>query len=309
MLNKGNGRRFHRVDMSARYFITPSSPIRDREIYATGTNYFPKSMLKLIASRKTMALISIQKIQQNKILLNNIFSEIIDCIDFFGKCLKDITSGKNPKHDLTYWIKVKDQQKGFKQAEPLEANSPKTFGYIKLIEQKYLTFLNAMIQSIDASSHTHFYVKGRLPSGFKVEELLVEFQNPKLQKIPLVQALLHTTELMETYLEIYHQINDDNYLKQFPKEWPYKQVNISAGGIAVFMNKGFELYSRVDVYLYFEDNNKLLFFDGTVVGYRTVEGYQERIAINFEFPNGHNQMYLQQEIQKCEIEECMNIPL
>ena len=32
MLNKGNGRRFHRVDMPVRYFITPSSPIKDREI-------------------------------------------------------------------------------------------------------------------------------------------------------------------------------------------------------------------------------------------------------------------------------------
>ncbi len=31
----------------------------------------------------------------------------------------------------------------------------------------------------------------------------------------------------------------------------------------------------------------------------------ERIAINFEFPNGNDQNFLQQEIQKQEVKECM----
>ncbi len=309
MLNRGNGRRFHRVDMPVRYFIVPSSPIRDREIYATGTNYFPESTLKLIEAKKALTLQAIGKIQASEKLLRNIFEEMIEYIEFFGDCLKDITNGKNPKSDLTYWIKVKDRQKGFKEAQFLEESSPKTFGYIKLIEEKYLTFLNAMIQSIDASTPSHFFVSGRLPSGFKIEEVLVTFQNPKLKKIPLIQALLNLTEFMETYLAVYRRINDDNYLKQFPKEWPYKLSNVSAGGLAVFMNKGFKLYSKVDAFLYFEAENKLLSFDGTIVGFRTVEGHQERIAINFEFPNGHDQKFLQLEIQKHEVEECMHIPL
>ncbi|VAW47305.1 hypothetical protein MNBD_GAMMA04-539 [hydrothermal vent metagenome] len=309
MLNKGNGRRFHRVDMPARYFITPSSPIRDREIYATGTNYFPKNTIKLIETKKNLILQSVQKIQTSDHLLKAIFSEMIEVIEFFGNCLKAITNGKSPKSDLNYWIQVKSRQEGFKQVAPLEKTSPKTFNYIKAIEQKYLIYFNRMIESIERSTPSHFFVQGKLPSAFKLDELLVNFQNPKLQKIPLIQALLHVSEFMESYLAVYQRINDDNYLKQFPKEWPFEAANISAGGIAVVMSKGFALYSRVDAYLYFEAENKLLSFDGTIVGFRSAEDYQERIAINFEFPNGHHQKFLQQEIQKHEIEECMDLPL
>lgn len=309
MLNKGNGRRFHRVDMPIRYFITPSSPIRDREIYATGANYFPESTLKLIETKKNLILHSIQKIQTNDLALKIIFTEIIESIDFFGNCLKDITNGKSPKSDLNYWIQLKESQKGFKHFASLEKTSPKTFQYLKSIEQKYLTYLEYLIESIEKSDPSHFFIRGRLPTGFKIDELLLTFQNPKLKKIPLIQSFLHLTEFMETYLKVFQRINDDNYLKQFPKEWPIKESNVSAGGLAVFMSKGFRLYTKVDAFLYFEPENKLLSFDGTVVGFRSVKNFQERIAINFEFPSGHDQMFLQQEIQKHEVEECMDLPL
>jgi len=309
MLNKGNGRRFHRVDMPIRYFITPSSPIRDREIYATGANYFPESTLKLIETKKNLILHSIQKIQTNDLALKTIFTEMMEGLEFFGNCLKDITNGKSPKSDLNYWIQLKESQKGFKHIAPLEKTSPKTFHYIKMIEQKYLTYLEYLVESIENSSPSHFFIRGRLPSGFKIDELLLTFENPKLKKVPLIQSFLHLMEFMETYLTVFQRINDDNYLKQFPKEWPIKESNVSAGGLAVFMSKGFRLYSKVDAFLYFEAENKLLSFDGTVVGFRTVKNYQERIAINFEFPSGHDQMFLQQEIQKHEVEECMDLPL
>ena len=309
MLNKGNGRRFHRVDMPVRYFICPSSPIRDREIYATGTNYFPENTLKLIETKKNLILQSVQKIQTGDHLLKTMFTEMIEVIEFFGDCLKAITNGKSPKSDLNYWVQLKSRQEGFKQAAPLEKTSPKTFSYIKTIEQKYLTYFNRMVESIEQSTPSHFFVQGGLPTGFKIDELLLTFRNPKLQKIPLIQTLLHVSEFMETYLAVYQRINDDNYLKQFPKEWDFKEANVSAGGLAVFMSKGFKLYSKVDAFLYFETENKLLSFDGTVVGFRSAQDYQERIAINFEFPNGHDQKFLQQEIQKHEVEECMDLPL
>ncbi len=309
MLNKGNGRRFHRVDMPIRYFITPSSPIRDREIYATGANYFPESTLKLIDTKKSLILRAIEKIQTNDTALKRMFAEIMESIEFFGNCLKDITLGKSPKSDLQYWIQLKEHQKGFKHIEVLEKSSPKTFYYIKMIEQKYLTYLDYLVESIENSTPSHFFIRGRLPSGFKIDELLLTFQNPKLKKVPLIQCFLHLTEFMETYLNVFQRINDDNYLKQFPREWPIQEANVSAGGLAVCMSKGFQLYSKVDAFIYFDSENKLLSFNGSIVGFRTVKEYQERIAINFEFPNGHDQIFLQQEIQKHEVEECMNIPL
>ena len=305
---KGNARRFHRVDMPVRYFIVPRSPIRDREIYATGADYFPASLLSRIEANKDMTMQFVNRIQDQNALLTEIFEEIIQFIEFFGECARSISSGQNPRQDPSYWMRVKEHQQGFKQAIRIKASSPKTFQYLQMIEDKYLTFLNRIVESIDKSTPIHFYVSGHLPVGFKVDEMVSVFQAPKFEKIPLIQAILYLSKFMDAYLEIYRQINDDNYLKQFPLEWALKQVNASASGLAVHMDKLYELYSRVDVFLYFEEQDRVLPFEGTVVDIRTDESKQmERIAINFEFPNGRDQDFLQQEIQKQEIKECMNI--
>jgi len=98
--------------MPIRYFITPSSPIRDREIYATGANYFPESTLKLIETKKNLILIAIEKTQTSDPLLKTIFIEMIEGVEFFGNCLKDISNGKSPKSDLTYWVQLKNVKQG-----------------------------------------------------------------------------------------------------------------------------------------------------------------------------------------------------
>lgn len=308
--SKGNGRRFHRVNMPMRYFIVPSSPIENREIYATGADYFPKSLLNSVEAKKNQTLHAVDRIQEQTELLKEIFSEIIDFIEFFGGCAQAVAQGRSPKLDANYWMRVKEHQKGFQKAVRIKASSPKTYQYLQLIEEKYLTFLNRIVYSIDHSTPTHFQVEGPLPYGFKVDEIISTFQGEKFKRIPLIQAIVSLAEFMDTYLEVYRQINDDNSLKQFPQEWPQKIVNISASGIAVMLKKRFDLYSRVDVYLYFPEQNKVLEFDGNIVDIRTDDDlYEERIAINFEFPDGQDQDFLQLEIQKQEVKECMQIAL
>jgi FKBP-type peptidyl-prolyl cis-trans isomerase 2 len=89
-----------------------------------------------------------------------------------------------------------------------------------------------------------------------------------------------------------------------------RTANVSASGIAVQISKSFTMYSRVDVNLYFEQANKVLSFNGSVVDTRTdTENEVERVAINYEFPDGNHQNFIQQEIQKQEVKECMDLAL
>jgi hypothetical protein len=170
--------------------------------------------------------------------------------------------------------------------------------------------LRQLVNSINRSTPKNFFVNSYLPVGFKIDEMMTIFQQPRFAKIPLIQAILHLSEFLEAYLDVHRQINDDNYIKQFPQEWSKKKANVSASGLAVLIQKRFELYSKVEVYLYFDSSNKSIHFSGSVVDLRDDDAsHKERIAINFEFPDGTDQNFLQQEIQKQEVKECMQFVL
>jgi len=307
---KGNSRRFYRIDMPVRYFIVPTSPIKDREIYATGANYFPSSFHTKVAGQKLEAMHWINRIQEHSELLIPVFEEIVDYVEFFGRCALSISEGSSPKSDPGYWMEIKDRLQGFKKAVTLNPSSPKTYQYLQMIEEKYLAFLKHLVNSIDQSTPTKFYVEGHLPLGFKIDEMMSVFSAPKFAKIPLVQTLLHISEYMDSYLETYRLINDDNFLRQHPDDWKQKMANVSASGIAVHLGKRFPQYEKVDVLLYFPEDDRIIEFAGSVVDTRTDEvNHTERVAINFEFPDGNDQDYLQLQIQKQEVKECMNIAL
>lgn len=296
--------------MAVRYYIVPTSPIKDREIYATGANYFPQPIVDMIEKRKNDTIRAVAKIKEQSALVTEIFNDVIQDIEFLGECTKSISEGTSPKSNVSYWLKVNDKLKGFSSIYRIEASSPKTFQYLSLIEEKYLNYLQRLTNSINESTPEHFMVEGLLPVGFKLDEMMSVFEHEKFAKIPLIQAILNLSRFLDAYLDVYRQINDDNYIKQFPQEWPKQSANVSASGIAVLLPKRFEMYARVDVYLYFEEDDKVIKFDGSVVDLRADnDKHRERIAINFEFPDGSDQNYLQQEIQKQEVKECMKFAL
>lgn len=307
---KGNSRRFFRLDMPVRVFLAPMSPIKDREIFATGIDYFPPTIRHLIAKQRTDTMYWVTKIQDQKELVTHLFKEVIESIEFFGNCAQSISQGINPRLDPAYWIQISNKLEGFQTIEALKSSSPKTYNYFKLIEAKYLIFLNSMYESLMKSSPTSFEANDSLPYGFKIDETLETFKNPKFEKIPLVQAINELSAFMDTYMEAYRQINDDNILRNRPQDWKLQQANVSASGLALLLNKRFKPFERVDTYFYFMPQNKVLHFEGTIVDIRSIEDqFKERVAVNFEFPDGNSQGFLQNEIQRFEIEECMSIQL
>lgn len=307
---KGNARRFNRINMPLRYFIVPSSPIRDREIYATGAEYFPTIITDRLQAQKLATKTSVSKVQEQGALITEIFTDIISDIEFFGECCRKISRGESPKSDHRMWNKVSNRLKGFGSIEKIKTSSPKTYQYFAMIEEKYIIHLRSLTFSIQSSTPEEFKVQGHLPIGFEIDKIMTSFKQPKFSKIPLVQALVHLADFLEVYLDVYRNINDDNYLRQYPQEWPMKEANVSASGLAVFLPKRFELYMKLDVYLYLENNGKVLQFDGSVVDRREDNDKGlERVAVNFEFPDGDNQDALQQEIQKQEVKECMKFAL
>ncbi|WP_024850418.1 PilZ domain-containing protein [Hydrogenovibrio kuenenii] len=304
---KHNSRRYFRLDMPVRVFIAPSSPIKDREIYATGIDYFPPTIKKLIAQQKRDTLYWLERVQDQKVLVTELFMEVIACIEFFGQSSEKMSKGINPRLDPPTWLSLEQRKLGFTKINALKDSSPKTYTYFKHIEAKYLVFLKAMVNSIENSTDQHFEAEQHLPYNFKIDEILEHFQKEQFEKIPLVQSIAALCGFMGTYLEAYRQMNDDNVLRTFPEQWPSVQGNISACGLAMLFTKRFKDFERVDVFFYFPEEKRTLKFDGTVVDIRSInDQYKERIAVNFDFPNGKDQDFLQHKIQQFELDECLS---
>ncbi len=305
---RDNTRRFYRIDMPIKTFILPQSPIKDRDIYATGANYFPVSIKQNLIHKKVATQTSLTKLKEHKEIINTVFTEVIEFIEFFSNCIEMITEGKSPKQQASYWLNLPNYQRGFATLKELQKSSSKTYQYVKQIEEKYLVFLNSLINSIENSTPTYFRSDPDLPYGFNIDETIEKLSSPKFEKIPLVQAIKSLSEFLDANTHVYRQINQDNYLKQHPKEWKTSQVNISSGGLSTIFEKNFKLHEKVDIYLYFNEEDKALHFEASVVDIRIID-QTERMSFNFEFPDSHYQNFLQFKIEQFEIQECMNTKL
>lgn len=308
--HKGNSRRFFRIDMPIKIFIIPSSPIQDYEIYASGINYFPGYIEKEIESYSDKTLYWMERIQEHKQVTSSLFHECINDIEFLGHCIRTMTRGLNPRKDPNFMETLNHHLRGFSTIETIHDSAPKTYNYFKMIEEKFMVFMHAVGEAVMNSTPDKFYGDRNLPKKFKSDRIETIFNTEEVEKVPLVQAILNLSRLLDVYAEIYRHINNDNVLRQYPEEWAVHDTNISASGVALYFNKQFKMFEKVDVLIQLPLSKEILFFNGSIVDIRRMDkDNQERVAINFDFPDGRNQNLLQNEIQRYEIEECMSIRL
>lgn len=308
--SKGNSRRFHRVNMQVQCFITPKEPIYQRQIFALGIDYYPESQKIAIAKQRKQVEDLIPMLpKENRQIVNQVFYGVMHHFDLFLEAIINASEGKDPRQHSIHWHTLVQSCNGIKEIDILEKHSPKTYQYLKQVDYKFSPFVSRLVESINASNVNHFSAPQPLPSEtFKLDELTKELENEKYQNIPLAQSIVHLNYLLSLYIGIFENFYNDHFLKDYPKLWPLREANISIGGIALKTDKSYELFSRVNVHLYFETDNVVLKFDGSVVKIEKLPD-GENIAINFELPEASQQEELQQLIYQSEVEETFGIKL
>ena len=300
-----NVRRFFRINMPLRSYVTPRSPITDRDILATGANYYPTSVQNQIHHQRVLVNSALNKVQDSKEKIMAIFGEVLEHFEFYEECLVELSKGYNPKKDPGKIFKLSSHIEGITKLNLLKSSAPKTYAYLKLIEDKYLYFLQRLDEVLNHSSPDTFYAPNPIPVGFKLDEFCEKVSSPEFAKIPLMQAIVQTSHLLTIYTDIFRQLYEDHSLRQHPEHWRQEVSNVSASGLAVNLKKGLKLNERVDVLIHFKDDQRTLIFDGIVVNIQSQPNtFYERVAMNFEFPNGRDQTYLLAQIQKYELQEC-----
>jgi len=308
--NKGNSRRFHRVNLPVQCFITPKEPIYQRQIFALGIDYYPASTQHRIKKQKIELENRLAHLpSENKKIVQQVFYAIEHYFEIFLDAVIYASQGKDPRQQSIHWHSLVKTTQGIQEIEGLSTNSPKTYQYLKQITKKFSTFVAILVNSIERSNINHFSAPQPLPElDFKIDQLCKTLNQPQYHRVALAQSIIHLNHLMDLYIEVFANFYNDHFLKDYPRLWPMRDVNVSIGGIALKSPKSFELFSRVSVHLYFENQDIVLNFDGSVVKVDK-ERDSERIAINFELPESSLQDELQQLIYQHEVEETLAIKL
>ena len=93
---RGNQRRFHRVDMPINIMILPKERPFGQPIFHWGIDYFPPSIEVQIRSSRRLLTIQVDRIQEHKVFLQALFQECVQQIEFLGELIRLIAKGENP---------------------------------------------------------------------------------------------------------------------------------------------------------------------------------------------------------------------
>jgi len=309
---KNEHRRFKRINMPVKVFVTPSSAdlINNKQIFALNIDYFPPSVLDKIKDTTEKMNHWFSLVQEQQEVLEPVFKALVSSVEFLGEQVAEVSKGRSPKVELLDWKAFCDHSAGIKSIKELKKSAPKTHQYLEQMNIKLMAYYGNFQSSIEKSTPKKFYVDDRLSQEFMADSMIAKFDAASFSKIPLVQSLKQLHKLMGHYYAAYDEFIRDYYYRQNPKAWETKQVNISAGGISILMHKRFRQNTRCQVYLYFVDSERLLNVNSSLVRTSTeVAEKKECNAFNFEFPDGQDQIFIQYEMERYEWVSSMHVKL
>ncbi|KDN94623.1 hypothetical protein EI16_12015 [Hydrogenovibrio marinus] len=283
-------------------FVIPSARIAYMEIYSTGAEYYTPGIKSQAEFLKHQVNRTLGKISDNKELVSTLVDEFIVRVVFLEDCLSQIINGYDPSKDPAYTIKVNSYKLGIAKIEQLKSSSPKSYQYFKALEEFLMFFIGGIIRTVDKSDvDTFFPIDSQ--RKFSAEKFAIALASDQHEKIPFLQLIRHVSELIQIHANVFRQLSFDCSERSNPQNWDIPVVNVSEGGIALPLNKRFKETETVDVAMHLKLTNAIIYMTGYVVNLSLIEGdpLKERVAINFEFPDGKMQAALRKEIQAHEI--------
>lgn len=303
---KREHRRFRRVDMPVKLFVTPADPIVDFEIFALGVDYFPKSVQTKIARNHSQLLNWIGHIQEQKEILEPVFLEVVKAAELLGESVKWVSQGRNPLQDEALSSQIMKNLKMIGKIKSLEEPAPRTYNFFFELEKKLTHFFRLLLLSLSKSSAKSYHSVMPSSQSFKIDEMTQKFTQPKFQKIPLVQSIFYMNALVDNYCSALQEMNQDYYLRAHPESWQMKTLNISAGGFADSYAKRFLPGKPLTAYVYLQEHGRVMKVKTSVAYCRTdMQNLVELNAFNFEFPDVQDQRFLELEIDRFQIDKAM----
>lgn len=302
----GDARRFPRIDMPIQVYLSPIKPIRDKQIYALGIDYFPTSVEKKIQKTKLDLWHWVKLIQEQRDILEPVFLEVIDLVDTFGETIKGASFGKNPATNPKEQLTLRHFQNGFLGISTLKNPAPKTFQYFDAMNQKFLVYAENFVQTLQKSTATKFALNTQFQTEFDIDKTIANFEKPKFKQVPLAQALYYLAQYINLHLDAYSEFLKDLQPLKPPKQWTTEQASVSACGMSLQVPKRYPLNTKVETNFYFAETDEVLKLKATIVRCSSLPKNQtECNALDFDFPTSTDQSLIQRQLEQFQITRCL----
>ncbi len=299
-----NRRRFFRLNTQLPLFFAAEEAVHPREIYTLRTDYFSPYMRRQVEGALNSLHVWLGQVQEHRVTLERIFSEMEAGLTFFGETLTYITEGIHPRKMPNTFFQFQRWQHGFDSLHLLEQNAPRTHTFISQIEEKFKYYLGCLEEMVKRSDENHLYAQKSFKVAFPLDATVETLSAPRFARNPLVQSILSAVRLLELYIEVFRDLNNDHAFRNSPNLWPTFDMNISGGGLSFHTTKGYKNHQLLDIGLYLPMMEQAARFKGRIVNIMPdpKQARPPRIAVNFEFPDGHDQCLLISELQRQELE-------
>lgn len=306
--DKNEKRRFSRIDMPVKLFITAAEPIVDKEIFALGIDYFPNSVNKQIQQNHQQLLHWVNHIQEQKEIFQPVFLQVIDSAEILGEAIKQISLGKNPLLDEAFSQQIMSNLKTIGHIKTLEEPAPKTHLYFLEVEKKLTHFYRLLLLSLHSSTTNSYHSFEPVTQAFKIDEMTKKFSQSSFQKIPLVQSINYMHKLVDNFCNVFKEMNQDYYLRENPQAWQVQDIRISAGGFSTLYPKRFLPGRPLKSYICLNDFGRIMTVKSTLARCVTnIQKKAEHNAFYFEFPDSQDQKCLELEIEQRQLEKITRI--
>ena len=305
---KGELRRFPRVEMPMRVFIRPSQANTDKQIIHYPVNYLPTAIVNKINQIESELKINMVNIQEQREIIIPAFTEAIELVHTFGELTQAISQGKNPAYQKDKIAKLSQITNGFLIAKQLEVDGPKTYQFFSMIEEKFIAYSKGIVTILQNSSARKLYTECKLSQAFQVDKVIPKFNLPKYKQMPLANSLYLLSELSNLYLKTFISLLNEHRPVQQANTWFKHDLKISACGLTVDLYKDYPLSTKLDIHLFFPETQKTIALEGTLN--RSVEQkntFLQTNCIQFDFLSYEQQQFIENQQQIYQINRCIEL--
>ena len=297
----GIGRRFNRLEFRTRILMVPAAKADLFDLFTTQTIYYSDHVHAQGHALQEQIEQALGQIDRFHDQLSQLTHEFFEAIAFFAQANEALSRGINPLNDALFTLRLNQFREYTQELTEFEQQSPRTYQYITALYQKYFYYLDTLIEILRRSNRAYLVI----PNNNQWPEFETDQHYQTFQKAPqnaLIRLLSRMIELLGLHTQILRDITLDASPRVSPKHWFHACINLSEGGLAVALQKTFQLHDSVDIFCLLPHTRQQIRLKGHIVRIEQApQPYHDLIAVDFGFPGETVQRTLRHEIQTQEL--------